>query len=435
MRGSLVARMTALVLAVGVLSFALHLLVMALWVQPLSRDMTAAIAARARLERELLLREAAPLRASLAARLSNERHRIEALPGGAGPSTDDTSLVASLILDRLRSEAGPGLDVHIGTSRDLSDIGLILFRFRIEGQSWQIAHRAMPPLLALLSTGVGWLLLVALGVVASLAVGVRFIGRPLAQVASRITSLGQTLRPLELPAGASAEVSTLVRAFNELVDKLRAADESKQQMLAGVSHDLRTPLARLRLRIETQCEPFVADELQADLHALERIVSQFLAYVQGDRLSDHGPPQPLAELVTQVVASYQAQDKPVRGAIAPVPWSVADLPVQRALSNLIDNAFSHGRAPVVVELSMCSREGREEVVLTVWDHGRGMTPAEFEQAQRPFVRLAHRSDRVGHCGLGLAIVNQMARQTGARLEVLQDAQCSRFGVSMRWHLR
>jgi two-component system, OmpR family, osmolarity sensor histidine kinase EnvZ len=304
------------------------------------------------------------------------------------------------------------------------------------------------------------------------------VGRPLAQMSSAIQAQQQQrLQAIEVPPGASSEVASLAESFNELARAVHEADETKQLLLAGVSHDLRTPLARLRLRIETQCEPLLgqplADELQADLHALERIVSQFLAYVQGEGASANlGALESADALAAQVVASYAAQklrvaiegDRAGREAglrsgtgggrenggedgresrredgrewnheeghgnstgFFPLP----DLALQRLLTNLIDNALAHGRAPVAVALEAERATGG--LRLTVWDHGSGMSAEEFERAKRPFVRLPGARAVLGHCGLGLAIVAQVARQTGATLSCTRDA-AGRFGIELRW---
>ena len=182
-------------------------------------------------------------------------------------------------------------------------------------------------------------------------------------------------------------------------------------------------LARLRLRAETQCEPALADALTADLLALERIVNQFLAYVQGDTGAALGEPVPLIDSVRTVLHRYVDIQPPLVLALDEVEQPAPDLAVQRLLANLIDNALAYGGAPVGVALR-ATAEGAE---LRVSDAGPGMSGPEFERAQQPFVRLTRTRSELGHCGLGLAIVAQVARQLGGRLHAQRDVD-GRFGI-------
>jgi two-component system osmolarity sensor histidine kinase EnvZ len=263
--------------------------------------------------------------------------------------------------------------------------------------------------------------MLAVVTVGALLVSVRLIARPISRLADAITQQTSQhhaqLVPLPERSDASAELQSLVRAFNGLAHQVSAAAQARQQLLAGVSHDLRTPLARLRLRAETQCEPAVAEALTADLYALGRIVDQFLAYVQGDSGAALGAPEPLDRVVRDAVLRYANGEQAVSAHIEPVAMAVPDLVVQRLLANLIDNALAYGQAPVEVSLR-ATPDGAE---LCVTDHGAGMTPADFERAQLPFVRLTTARSELGHCGLGLAIVAQMARQLGGRLQARRDA--------------
>jgi two-component system, OmpR family, osmolarity sensor histidine kinase EnvZ len=265
--------------------------------------------------------------------------------------------------------------------------------------------------------------------VGALLVSVRLIARPISQLAEDMALQSSQhhgqLQPLPVRADASMELQKLVRAFNGLAEQVSTAAAARQQLLAGVSHDLRTPLARLRLRAETQCEPAVADALTADLHALGRIVDQFLAYVQGDTGITLGTPLPLDQTVRDAVLRYAEAGQAVSAHIEPVHAVVPDLAVQRLLTNLVDNALAYGEAPVEVALR-ATPDGAE---LRVTDHGKGISAGDFERAQQPFVRLTSARSELGHCGLGLAIAAQMARQLGGRLRTLRDEE-GRFVIAL-----
>jgi two-component system, OmpR family, osmolarity sensor histidine kinase EnvZ len=173
----------------------------------------------------------------------------------------------------------------------------------------------------------------------------------------------------------------------------------------------------------------VADAAEGDLRAVEHIVSQFLAFVQGDRDAGLGQPESVRALVQQVVASYAEQGRQVTFAADATDAQAPDLAVTRLLHNLIDNALAHGAEPVQVVWRAPTADERE---LTVWDSGPGLSDAEFARALQPFVRLSADTS-IGHCGLGLAIVAQVARQWGAQLEGRRDGS-GRFGVAVAWRL-
>jgi two-component system osmolarity sensor histidine kinase EnvZ len=304
----------------------------------------------------------------------------------------------------------------------------LVFRLPVDDQVWWLSQEGPGPVRPVTTTLLVWLAALALATLGALLLSVRMIARPLAALADDIGRQQGALQPLPLPPAASAEVQALVQAFNHLAAQTAAQAQSRQQLLAGVSHDLRTPLARLRLRVETQCEGAVADALTADLHALERIVDQFLAYVQGDTGVPQGHPLALADAAEEAVRRYAETGQPVRLVLEggealerPVP----DLAVQRLLANLIDNALAYGRSPVEVHV----QAGPDGAELRVTDSGAGMSEAEFVRAQRPFVRLGQARGQLGHCGLGLAIVAQVAGLLGARLQAQRGAD-GRFSVSL-----
>ena len=416
---SLVSRLTGGVVLIALLSFAAQALVLGLWLRPVMAETAAAAADQALQLRTALQAVPAEQRDVLAQRLSTplatlsreETAGEDAEPLPPGPEFD---AVAQL----LQRE-----DVRVRLEHRSPDGGAFVFRLRVDGQNWWLARAIQPPPSALRGTLTVWLVLLAVVTLGALLVSVRLIARPIGALAEALSAQQGALRPLPLRGDASAELQALIEAFNELAHQNAAAAHARQQLLAGVSHDLRTPLARLRLRAETQCEPPVADALTADLLALERIVNQFLAYVQGDGLAALGEPVPLAETVRATVARYAEAAEPVRLQLDELQQAAPDLAVQRLLANLIDNALAYGRGPVDVAL----RSTAEGAELQVTDGGPGMSDTDFERAQQPFVRLTRTRSELGHCGLGLAIVAQVARQLGGRLSAQRGAD-GRFGI-------
>jgi two-component system osmolarity sensor histidine kinase EnvZ len=430
---SLVGRMTLLVAAVGVLSLGLHIGLMALWLNVIVGDMASAIAGRTRLAVEVMTQAAPAEREAVAQRLEDARFQVRRLHAKPMDNVNSLPPLAGDLVSALLAELPSGSEVRLPRRDVPATTAALTLLVPVSGEQWGFTHQLNPPVQVLLGTGLGWLLLVAVAMSASLGMGVRFIARPITVLARRLVAQGSRIEPVQ-PVSTAAEIQVLTTAFNRLATSVRRADEDRQHLLAGVSHDLRTPLARLRLRIETQLDGDSAEELLADADALERIVGQFLAYVQGDSGAGMGQPDAVLAVMQQVVRGYAAQGLPVHALAGGPTCEWPDLALQRVLSNLIDNALAHGRAPVQVGLSEQNGAAGREAVLAVADCGAGMDPESFLRAQQPFVRLAGQATTsLGHCGLGLAIVARLAEQLGARLEQGRSAD-GRWAVRLVWPL-
>ena len=423
---SLVRRLTGGVIVIALLCFGGQAVVLALWLKPVADDV-AGIAAEQALAAQAALQAVPPAqRAALAAQLSSGKVTVSAEPPpGAEALMNQRAPGAA----EAQAQDRAGTVIEVRFEGRVGEPFSAIFRMPVDDEVWWLAREYSAAQGAISGTLLVWLLLLAGATLGALWVSVRLIARPIGRLADQLSQQTSQqhvlLRPLPERSDASAELQALVRAFNNLAHRVTAEAQSRQQLLAGVSHDLRTPLARLRLRAETQCEPAVAEALTADLHALERIVDQFLAYVQGDTGLPPGAPEPLDRTVHELVLRYGAAGQAVSAHIEPVNQPVAELAVQRLLSNLIDNALAYGQAPVEVVLQ-ASADGAE---LRVMDHGPGISAEDFERAQQPFVRLTRARSELGHCGLGLAIVAQIARQLGGRLSTVRDAE-GRFGIAL-----
>jgi len=414
---SLVRRLTGGVALIAVLAFVSQALVLDLWLRPLLDRLADETAAHALTIRIALAEAPAAMRDHLAAQLSNGRVEVNRIepgdePGFPGPPGG--------IDERLRQRLGADTQVFGAPGPQES----IVVGLPVDGQTWWLRFAAGVPRAALLDTVVLWLALLAGLTLSALLLSVRFIARPIGRLAEQIAGQRGKLSKLDEDPRASEEMRRVVRAFNALVQTIDDAGAVRQQLLAGVSHDLRTPLARLRLRAETQCEPAVADAMGTDLASLERIVDQFLAYVQGDHAPRAGRPAPLSVTVAELVERYAAEGAPVSARIGALGPTLPDLAVQRLLGNLVDNALAYGQAPVCVELT----ESGGTTALRVFDQGVGMSEAEFALAQQPFVRLSATRSDLGHCGLGLAIVAQIARHWQGELRLARLA--GGFGIEV-----
>ena len=421
---SLVRRLTGGVALIAVLAFGAQAVVLGLWLSPVADDM-AGIAAEQALAAQAALEAVPPeQRARLAAQMSSGRVRVSAEPP---PGAEAIMQMQPPPEPVAAGHSAPVIEVRF--EGRVGETFAAIFRIPVGDEVWWLAREYSAAQGAVSGTLAVWLLMLAVATVGALLVSVRLIARPISRLVDQITQQTSQhhaqLVPLPERPDSSAELQSLVRAFNGLANQVSGAAQARQQLLAGVSHDLRTPLARLRLRAETQCDPAVAEALTADLHALGRIVDQFLAYVQGDGGVALGVPEPLERTVHETVLRYADSGQAVSAHIEPVGQAAPDLLVQRLLTNLIDNALAYGQAPVEVSLR-ATPEGAE---LRVTDQGPGMSSEDFDRAQQPFVRLTSARSELGHCGLGLAIVAQMGRALGGRLRALRDGE-GRFAIAL-----
>lgn len=236
--------------------------------------------------------------------------------------------------------------------------------------------------------------------------------RPLRRLSQAQAALGRGESVDRLPAQGPYEVAQLVEGFNHMKDNLDALEDDRRTLLAGVSHDLRTPLTRLRMRLALLDDIDTAP-YERDLDDIEHITEQFLDYVRGQ--ADEAPRErvQLAELL-QLQAERYSHLTELSVDADPSLYALIDrLAIGRALGNLIDNALAHGGAPI----TLSAHQHGKEVCLTVRDHGPGMPEAALTAARRPFYRLDPARQGRGHCGLGLAIVQRVAQRHGGRLQL------------------
>lgn len=267
-----------------------------------------------------------------------------------------------------------------------------------------------------------WIALIVILTPACAALAVFWVQRPLEKLAQAIA--GQRGHParVALPAHASQEVKTLAAAYNQMAEELARRDREREHILSGVSHDLKSPLARLRMRVSDIEDTALADGVVRDVAALDRIAEQFLAFVRSAEPARRDEEVCRPGAVARNVAQGYRPEIAVRGDAPQIDCSAVSL--ERMLSNLLDNAVEYGAAPIAVHLAEEDGWARIAVV----DQGPGIAEADIEQAMQPFVRLDPARGASGHCGLGLAIVSRLAEGAGGRWFAGRSAQGFAIGV-------
>ena len=261
--------------------------------------------------------------------------------------------------------------------------------------------------------------LLALALIIAAFVFARYLSRPLRQLEAAVAHVGRGATPPPLPETGPSEIAEVNRGFNTMLANLRQIERDRAVLLAGVSHDLRTPLARLRLGLElASSDPALRQGMIADIEEMDRVIGQFLEFARGEETATIET-RDLNALAGGVVERYANAGRDVRFAAGPMtPFPMRPTAIARLITNLVDNALAYGAPPVEVNTS--ARAG--QAVIEVADRGPGIAPTDVERLKQPFTRASvsrARDDSAPGAGLGLAIVDRIARLHGGRFDLLQ----------------
>lgn len=266
-----------------------------------------------------------------------------------------------------------------------------------------------------------WLLLLGLGVgggVALLLFLWREVQWPLQRLQRALASVAGAREagwPAVQPERGTPAVRRLTAHFNAMVQRLAEHEQERAVMLAGIAHDLNSPLTRLRFRLHLAgLGDADLSQAEADLAAMERITSQFLLFAGGGD-QEAAMNVPLQQLLAEQAAGFAATA--LQLDLEPLERVVQPVALARAVANLLDNARQYGAAPLRLELRGHGPPG-EGFAITLWDQGPGIPAARWQQALMPFQRLDAARGGSGHSGLGLAIAARVARAHGGGLERL-----------------
>ncbi|MDD2743756.1 MAG: ATP-binding protein [Rhodocyclaceae bacterium] len=238
---------------------------------------------------------------------------------------------------------------------------------------------------------------------------VRMTVRPLTDLASAAHALGEDLKRPPLAENGPLEVRAAAQAFNAMQQRIRSGIEERERFLAAVSHDLKTPVTRLRLRSEMLADPQLRERFVKDLDEMQSLLGGALDFLHGKAVDEAIQPLDLTALLESMVDDYADLGQEVQLQ----PQNLCQISgrpqaLRRALGNLIDNALKYG-----AEVTIAVEQDERHLRITVDDRGPGLPESELERVFEPFYRLeSSRNRETGGVGLGLAIVRQIARGHG-----------------------
>jgi two-component system osmolarity sensor histidine kinase EnvZ len=316
---------------------------------------------------------------------------------------------------RLRESLGAGTQLRISPR-----LQSLFVRIEAGGEGYWIGFPLQPRPTAddIPSRALIWSLALGVSLLLAAFLFTRYLARPLRELNAAVERVGRGESPSPLPEQGPSEIVALNRGFNAMTANLRHVEQDRALLLAGVSHDLRTPLARLRLGIElTVADAQMKAQMADDIDEMDRVIGQFLDFARGDDAvaMEQGD---VDAIVAACVERHARAGKDVRFA----PGHVPAIPLRRTalsrlVANLVDNALAYGAPPVDVTTSVSGKA----VVLDVADRGPGIPPDQVERLKQPFTRAsAARTSAPGvaGAGLGLAIVERVARLHGGTFDLL-----------------
>lgn len=241
----------------------------------------------------------------------------------------------------------------------------------------------------------------------------RMAAAPLHALSRAAADLGRNLAREPIPLRGPTEVQAAARAFNAMQTRLRRQLSERTHMLAAITHDLQTPMTRLRLRLEKVEDEALKERLLADLAAMQVLIREGLDLARTAESAEAAVLIDLNSLLQSIVEDAADAGQDVR-LVESVPADVRGRPeaLRRVLLNLVDNALKYGGSADIT----AERMGPGGVTVRIRDHGPGLPPEQLETVFDPFVRLEQsRSRTTGGSGLGLTIARMLAEKDGAML--------------------
>ncbi len=249
---------------------------------------------------------------------------------------------------------------------------------------------------------------------------VRRLTHPLARLAKETSRFGRGERPDPLPEEGPEELALLARNFNHMTGQVQQLLSNRTTLLGGISHDLRTPIARLQLAMEFlnhEQDPKLLEGMQHDLAEMNHLITRTLELAKGmEDASQDIKEVDLVTLISDLIEAHKHQGGIVEWE-KPPPCMLQTNPtaLNRVLANLLENAKHYGEdKPIRIELDC----GIDSITISLLDHGPGIPDDQFESVFQPFYRLeSSRSQTTGGSGLGLAIVKQLCDIYGWKVQL------------------
>ncbi|WP_377160508.1 ATP-binding protein [Roseateles sp. UC29_93] len=249
---------------------------------------------------------------------------------------------------------------------------------------------------------------------------VRLVTRPLKTLASAADDLGPDLSPRLIPEEGPAEVAHAARAFNAMQQRIAGYTAERVEILAAISHDLQTPITRMRLRADLMNDEELRDKFRHDLNAMHLLVREGVTYARTLHGTSEVPARLDADaLLASIVGDYEDAGEAVTlSGEAGAPIMAQPQALKRILVNLLDNALAFGGQAEIQVTRSAAQDPTPRLTIAVLDRGPGIPEDQLQAVFKPFHRLETSRNRdTGGTGLGLAIALQLATAMGGSLSL------------------
>lgn len=255
----------------------------------------------------------------------------------------------------------------------------------------------------------GALLFLCVGVAALSAWAVSRVIRPLRRLSARAEAFGQDISIEPIEEEGPLEIRRAAHAFNLMQERIAASIQHRTRMLAAISHDLRTPLTRMRLQLETERKEIARDKLVRDISLMQTMITSALAFLSSNSIAEKKEWLDLGALLSTLCDEYEDAGARIHyKGPDQIPFLCQPTAIQRVMTNLIENAICFGGLVAVIASVQGAR-----IMIDVSDDGPGIPEESLKEVTEPFFRLdPARAGRPGSVGLGLAIVSDIVRAHG-----------------------
>ncbi|HEX9389839.1 MAG TPA: ATP-binding protein [Usitatibacteraceae bacterium] len=318
--------------------------------------------------------------------------------------------------ERLRGEFGPDVDIYVRPRANPSLPPVLIVKLKINNEEfWTVFPRGRVVEQDYSWAWIGWATFGGVLALMGAVFLVSRVTRPLRQLARAARELGQGKNPEPVTEIGPEEVKAVSAAFNQMRDDLARNEQERATFLAGVSHDLRTPLSRLRLGIEMlPADPVTRKDLEKDIEDINGVIDQFMDFARDES-------REALELLDFNLLVRSTAERALRMGAEVVlePDEIAasrirPLAMRRVIGNLLDNAIKH--AGGAITLRTTQQDG--QIVFSVLDRGPGIPVAEADRLKQPFTRLDDARSGKSGAGLGLAIVERIVKTHGGTFRLL-----------------
>ena len=325
--------------------------------------------------------------------------------------------------ERFREAFGPQMEIYVRPEDQTAPRSLLWVRMTIPPQDeyWIGIPRRNIDVFSTTATILWSVAGIAIALLAAFFI-ICWLNRPLAALAHAADAIGAVDDVGPLPQDGPYEIRAVALAFNRMVDRLHHIERDRATFLAGISHDLRTPLSHVRLElsmVKGRLDDRTRRDILADLEDMNAILDNFIDFARAE-MDEPCSPLNLSELADECAERVKKSGARVELQLAELPLlDLRPLAMHRLINNLLSNAVRHGGGDLVMRTAV----DRGDVVLSVLDRGPGIAPADAERMKQPFVHKDESRGGAPGAGLGLAIADRIARLHGGRLDLLQRHGC------------